>query len=909
MERLGGDAYAEVLAHHDSLIRANLTAHEGREIGTQGDGFFAVFHSASACMAAVIEMQRAFAAHQWPAGEQLRVRMGVHSGEASEKSTGLVGFEIHRAARIAAVAHGGQIVLSATTAALTRDSLPTGAFLRDLGLHRLKDLGRPEQIFQLAAEGLAVEFPPLRSLDNPEMANNLPDYLSASIGREAELAEIRSLIASSRLVTLTGAGGSGKTRLALQAAAELLDGLGEGVFFVDLAVVAEPEQVPGAVAASLGLRQETARPVLGQLLEVLREQRILVLLDNCEHVVDACANLADLVGRSCPKVRLVATSREPLGIGGERVYRVPPLSLPAEDAAAVEDLEGSDAVELFVERARAHDSTFVLDDSIACLVGSICRRLDGVPLAVELATARLSSMSLVHLNERLDQRFRLLTGGARNALPRQRTLEATVDWSFDLLSETERAVLRRLSVFVGGFELDGADAVCGAGDVDVFEVADLLGSLVNKSLIVAERSSGSLRYRLLETIRQYAAHQLVRSGGEAEARLARAAHAEYYLGLAEEAGPELEGPHQGPWLKRLDLEWDNIRAALTCLSAEPDRTEEVLRLSVTLFRFLLTRGHRDAIGHLRAALERRDRVPAALRAHALFVTGSLVFRLLGGEDPFERRTGRELGERALEMARDLDDQRLLSETLRFVSWTETEERSSRATLLGQEALEVARRLDDPVLMGDALWILAGAAPTPEEERELRLEALACYRRAGDVLSVSLALQGLASQAVVDEQLAASRAYREEAIAAAEEIGSSWVLPAFWTDHAIVLLLLGELTEATSFGRKALIAMRRRGRSAVGFTIFVLACCATGTGDYRRAAHLTGAHDVIDTEFINLVHRGSYRWTAPEQRARDDNRARLRQVLGDEEYECEHAVGKALSFEQAIDLALGRANSS
>lgn len=251
----------------------------------------------------------------------------------------------------------------------------------------------------------------------------------------------------------------------------------------------------------------------------------------------------------------------------------------------------------------------------------------------------------------------------------------------------------------------------------------------------------------------------------------------------------------------------------------------------------------------------------------------------------------------------------MSETLRFVSWTETEERSSRATLLGREALEVARRLDDPGLMGDALWILAGAAPTPEEERELRLEALACYRRAGDVLPVSLALQGLASQAVVDGQLAASRAYREEAIAAAEEIGSSSELPAFWSDHAIVLLLLGELKEATSFGRKALIGKRRRGRSAVGFTIFVLACCATGTGDYRRAARLTGAHDVIDTEVINLVHRGSYRWTAPEQQARDDNRARLRQVLGDEEYEREHAVGKALSFEQAIDLALGRANSS
>jgi uncharacterized protein YdhG (YjbR/CyaY superfamily)/tetratricopeptide (TPR) repeat protein len=462
----------------------------------------------------------------------------------------------------------------------------------------------------------------------------------------------------------------------------------------------------------------------------------------------------------------------------------------------------------------------------------------------------------------------------------------------------------------GGFELDGADAVCGAGDVEVFEVADLLGSLVNKSLVVAERSSGSLRYRLLETIRQYAAAQLVRSGGEAEARRARATHAEYYLSLAEEAGHELDGPHQGPWLKRLDVEWDNIRAALTCLSAEPDRTEEVLRLAVALLRFLLSRGHRDAVGHLRSALERPDGVPAALRARALYVAGRLMFSLLGEEDPFERRTARELGERALEMARDLDDQRLLSETLRFVASTETEATSSRATLLGQEALEGARRLEDPVLVGDALLILARAAPTAEEKRELRLETLACYRRARDVLSVSLALQGLASQAVADGQVAAARAYREEAIAAAEEIGSSWYLPALWSDQGIVFLLLGEFEEAASFSRKALIAFRRLGgRSATAFSIFVLACCATGTGDYCRAARLTGVHDVIDAEVIDLVHKGIYQWTPPEQRARDDNRARLRQILGDDEYEREHTLGRGLSFVQAVDLALGRASSS
>ena len=568
--------------------------------------------------------------------------MGVHYGEASETAAaGLVGLDVHRAARVAAVAHGDQILLSGSAADLVLDSLPAGAFLRDLGLHRLKDLGRPEQIFQLCAEGLAADFPPLRSLDNPELPNNLPGYLSAFVGRESELAEVRSLIESSRLVTLTGAGGSGKTRLALQVAAELFDGSGEGVWFVDLAPIAEPAQVPGAVAAALGMREQAGRPPIDLLLEVLQDQNVLIVLDNCEHVIDACAKLADLVERTCRRVHLVATSREPLGIDGEHVYRVRPLSLPSEDAGSVGDLEGSDAVELFVERARMHDSTFALEDSIASLVASVCRRLDGIPFAIELAAARLASMSLVHLNERLDERFRLLTGGARTALPRQRTLQATVDWSFDLLSRPEQEVLRRLSVFVGGFELEAAEAVCATGAIEVFDVADLLGSLVNKSLVVAERSSGSLRYGLLETIRQYAADQLGKIGGNTEKRKARNAHAEFYLQLSEAAAPELTGPRQGLWLKRLDLEWDNLQATLAYFFAEPDRTEEVLRFGVALRRFFFTRGHLDPITYLRAALERPDPVLVALRARALEVTGYLVVAMPGPDDRLEiaRRTG------------------------------------------------------------------------------------------------------------------------------------------------------------------------------------------------------------------------------------------------------------------------------
>lgn len=612
--------------------------------------------------------------------------------------------------------------------------------------------------------------------------------------------------------------------------------------------VAESEQVAGAVASALGLVQQANRPLLEVLLEVLGDQDVLVVLDNCEHVIDACAKLADLVHRSCPRVHLLATSREPLAIDGERVYRVRPLSLPSEDADTVEELEASDAVQLFMERARAHDDTFSLDGSIAGLVASICRRLDGIPFAIELAAARLASMSLVNLNERLDQRFRILTGGSRNALPRQQTLQATVEWSFDLLSGPEQEVLRRLSVFVGGFELDAAEAVCAAGAAEIFEVADLLGSLVNKSLVVAERSSGSLRYRLLETIRQYAAGQLVETGGEAETCQARRLHAEFYLQLSEAAGPDLTGPKQGAWLKRLDLEWDNIQATLTYLGDQPDRTEEVLRLGVALHRFFESRGHVDAIGYLRAALERSEGVPAALQARGIFVTGDLVATLLAAEVRLESRSAVELVQRSLEMARVLDDPKLVAEALSVLSWlAHLQGESRQATRLAQAAITAARAVGDSRVVGDALSSLASAEPTLDGKRDFRLEALACFRQAGDTLNTCRQVQSLGSIASEQGRLEAARAFAEESIATAEEVGARRLLALGWSDLGVVSLLQGELGDAALWSRKALIACRRTGnRRGAAFAVFVLACCATATGDYRRAAQLTGAPTTSST---------------------------------------------------------------
>jgi class 3 adenylate cyclase len=469
LQRVGGDVYARILAGHHGLIRSALAAHSGEELNTAGDGFFAGFSSPRACLVAALDMQRALGSHGWPGGERVRVRMGVHAGEAQQTAAGLVGLDVHRAARIAAVAHGGQVLVSQTAAALADGFLPPGAGLRDLGWHRLKDLGRPEQIFQLCAAGLPAQFPPLRSLGNPALPNNLPAQLAAFVGRGREVGEVRALVASARLVTLTGAGGAGKTRLGLQVAAELLDGSGDGVWLAELAAVTDGDAVAAAIGGALGIPAQPGRPALDVLADALGPQDMLIVLDNCEHLIGACAKTAEALLQRCPKVHLLVTSREPLGIGGEMIYRVPSLSLPAGDldqAAA-----SCDAVALFAARAQEQGAPLPLDADSIPLVVSVCRRLDAMPLAIELAAARLRSMSLADLAGRLDQRFRLLTGGSRTALERQQTLRATVDWSYSLLTTAEQVLLGRLSVFAGGFDLAAAEAVAGWGAVGVVEVA------------------------------------------------------------------------------------------------------------------------------------------------------------------------------------------------------------------------------------------------------------------------------------------------------------------------------------------------------------------------------------------------------------------------------------------------------
>lgn len=558
LSRLGGVSYATALEDHHRIIRSSLESFGGVEQGTQGDSFFAVFSSPSACIAAALEMQRELTAHVWPSGEKLRVRMGIHTGEASEASTGMVGFEVHRAARIAAVGHGGQILVSSSTMALVQDSLPPKTALVDLGPHRLKDLGRPEVIFQLTAHDLDEQFPPLRSLDGSDMPSNLPLQLTSFVGREDDVEAVGQLVRTHRLVTLTGVGGVGKTRLALQVAAELLPETRDGVWLCELAAADAEEAVIEIVTRAIGVLPRAGMSAQECILDHLRERDCLIVLDNCEHLLDVVARLTDAILLGCQRVRVLATSREGLGIDGEQLR--PIRSLPVPEVPTTAAVMSADATALFAERAASVAPAFCVDDTNAPAVVEICRRLDGIPLAIELAAARVASLQPMEIAALLDERFRLLTGSRRRGVERHQTLRATVDWSYSLLAEVERTVFDRLGAFVGSFDTTAAQSVAADGSIGRFDVLDVLDELVAKSMLMVEPTpEGTTRYQLLETLRQYALERLEQSG---EVDVYRRRHAEHYVSVSAEIGGALYGVDEVRTRARLDRETDNLRAAV-----------------------------------------------------------------------------------------------------------------------------------------------------------------------------------------------------------------------------------------------------------------------------------------------------------------------------------------------------------
>jgi predicted ATPase/class 3 adenylate cyclase len=545
------DAMRGALARHDAILRAAVAAHEGLVVKSTGDGIHAVFATVHDALDAAGDAQVALAGESWASTGPLKVRMGVHTGEAELRDGDYFGGAANRAARLMSVAHGGQVVVSLATAELARDG---GYEFVDLGEHRLRDLARAERVFQLRHAGLVNQFPPLSSLESQPAA--LPVFLTSFVGRDDELAVVGEALATTRVVTWIGVGGVGKTRLAAQAAGDVAGRFVDGVWFCELAPVTDRGAVPEAVAMCLGASQRPGESLLESVVSFLRQKELLLVLDNCEHVIDAAGSLIETIVHRCPGVVVLATSREALAIDGEVLRPVRPLGVP--DDAPWAELVDAPAVRLFADRATAVRPDLALDETNGRAVGEICRQLDGVPLAIELAAARVASLSVPEIARRLDQRFRLLTGGRRTALERHQTLRATVDWSYDLLAAAEAEVFNRLAVFAGGFALDAAEVIV-SGDDTPADMLHVLSDLVARNMLAADEQSGMTRYRLLETMRQYARERLDAAG---EGEPIRRRHAEYYVTLAEEITKGVRGREDTHWFAIMDQEFANMMAAL-----------------------------------------------------------------------------------------------------------------------------------------------------------------------------------------------------------------------------------------------------------------------------------------------------------------------------------------------------------
>jgi predicted ATPase/class 3 adenylate cyclase len=622
------ESWEEMRHRHHAILYSAIEIYHGFVFQIIGDAFCAAFHTAGDALRAALKAQIDLLAEPW--GEAaIKVRMGIHTGKAEiQGGSEYQGYlTMSRVQRVMSVAYGGQVLVSNPSCELMRGELPEGASLLDMKEHRLKGLLNPEHLWQAVAPGLPRDFPPLHSLN--DIPNNLPIKLTSFIGRENEITELKRELNDHLLVTLTGSGGTGKTRLSLQVAAEVIDFFPDGVWFLELAPVTDPDLVPGTLANLFGLREssETKHSISELICGYLQSRKALLVFDNCEHLIDACARLADQLLRSCKDLRILASSREALGVEGEMAWHVPSLSLPdLKKLPNMEQLSQYEAVRLFIERASLVQPHFSLSNENAPAVAQVCSRLDGIPLAIELAAARANVLAVEQIAKRLDDRFRLLTGGARTALPRQQTLRAMIDWSYNLLSEEERLLFRRLAVFVGGWTLEAAEAICGGDGIDSFLVLDLLSQLVKKSLVVMADMNGESRYHELETIRQYAREKLFETE---EAALIRNAHLDFFIQLAEQGFEELWGPNDLIWIGKLETENDNFRSALSwSLKSTDVDPQKALQLSGALQDFWDTLGYTlEGYQWLSEAIKKAPIDPTSQRCRALHGAGFLCVRL------------------------------------------------------------------------------------------------------------------------------------------------------------------------------------------------------------------------------------------------------------------------------------------
>ena len=762
-----GARYGEMLETHRRLILEAATDRGGISFGSEGDALFIVFRSAPAAVAAAAAAQQALAAHPWPPDGAIRVRIGVHTGEATLVGGNYVGLDLHRVARIAAAGHGGQVLLSRSTLSLAEGSLPPGVTVRDMGERRLKDLSRPERLYQLVIPGVLADFPPLRTLD--VTINNLPTQVTSFIGRENEVAEARKILESSRLLTFTGPGGTGKTRLSLQVAAEIAGTFPDGAFFVPLDTITDPDLVPSTIVAAVGV-QDASRPPLERLLDHLRHRRVLLVLDNFEQVLPAASIVAEIL-RGCRGTTLIVSSRAALRVSGEQEFPVAPLDLPGQLTPPIdlEKLSHYESVALFIERAVSIRPDFRVTSQNAPAVAEICARLDGLPLAIELAAARVKLLSPEAILARLGTRLGLLGGGARDLPERQQTLRGAIAWSFDLLDQPSQRLLWRLSAFVGGSRLEDAEAVCGPAPELGVDVFDGLAALVDQNLVRQVETSGEPRFTMLQTIRDFALEQLDASG-ERQAIARR--HATTFLALAEQAAPLLMGPHRRRWLDELEGEHDNLRAAIAW-ATEANEAETAVRLGAALWRFWQMRGYlREAQGRLAAVLAMpgvATRTP--LRRQALDATAGVSYWMADID-----RT-RVLYEESLAIARELGEPHGIGEALYNLSFVFSINRTDAplARRMDEEALALFRELDDPHWIARTLWALANAIYFMEDiegSRQPLEESVTLFRRAGDQFGLGWAQHTLGLVNFRTGHLEAARAAWSEMLrifAAAEDV--------------------------------------------------------------------------------------------------------------------------------------------
>jgi predicted ATPase/class 3 adenylate cyclase len=824
------------MVRHDVLIETVVAKFGGKVVKPRGEGDsrFAVFQRAIGAVAAAGIIQRWLANEPWNLPVPLRVRIGLHTGEVDLRDGDYYGSTVNRCARLRSVAHGGQTLISQVTFRQTKDELPEGISLRDLGEHKLRDLIQPEHIYQLIVAGLQEDFPALPMQEG--LKTNLPLGLTSFIGREGELAEVKWLISTGRLVTITGAGGMGKTRLAIQAAPDLIDSFAQGVWYVDLVPLSNPDQVIQQVVSILGIQEGENLNLDQVLVNTLKDKSLLLIMDNCEHLLPAVSALVEVLLRNAPKLKILATSRQPLGIPGEKVWWIPSLTVPgAPENLEPDQLLEYESVKLFVERARATSSDFTFTRQNARAVAQICAHLDGLPLAIELAGARVRILTVEEIAARLGDRFQLLVD-EHTLIRRQQTLRALVDWSYDLLSEGERALFRRLSVFSGSFILEAAEQVCSGGMIKPALVFDLLSRLIDKSFVMAESTGNTKRYRFQETIHQYSLERLKESKelGEFTRK-----HARFYLKIAEESFDELRGPRQAFWLPRLDADYDNLRAALDWMAGNANRKDMFLRMASSLWRFWKIRGYiSEGRSRLRSAMEKYPDAPPAMLAVALRGAGVLAVQ----QGDYTEARG--LHEKSLALYREFGDKPGIARQLNLLGEiAQFQGQYMNAVELYQASLalryEISEKRGIAITLGQ-LGIIARDRGQYLQAKEHLEESLKLSREIEDKEMIALALKNLGLNAYyLCEYPKASRLF-EESVILYHELNDRSGISDTQLSLGNVAKDQGDFMRAAALYSKCLEIKQEYGdRRGIALTIASMAEVAFYQGRYSEAVELTG----------------------------------------------------------------------